>query len=256
MSSNKDEAKVKIDEDRKNKLVAEEKFKDDAFRKSLINTQKLTQANLQAIKKEVDKEKDELKAKKIYAQLKKDVEELTRIKGQHGYIEFATAIMELLAVLVGMNEMMFYSHPATNMAKFVWSKTLEGTKPGKFIEETPGAIASIPGWALKKIGLKKDVEPKLTYQVEIADDGVLKTSVLHTAMDLTEEEKIMFDTGLVAWAELNGYTFDTNTQVLSDSLGNPMKYADFERLNQDDEHSLKAFFQGRYNLDVSPSPGF
>ena len=141
---------------------------------------------------------------------------------------------------------------------FIWNESIGQTKVGQRIAVRAGDIANLSkkmsDILLRVCHLKKEDIPKIIYSIEIDEDGVLTTQVTKDGEPLSLQEQMIFDAGLIAWAEKRGYTFDEETQILKDIQGLIMTADKLRALNQNNEKGLNAFFEDRLDLEVSSAP--
>lgn len=266
-----EDKKFEINEKLKNDLINNAE-KQRQLRDALIAEMTQQRAEQSEIDSRVKREQYDIKADKHWQVVDKWIDEnVGGIKGQHGYIEYSTAMMDLCGGLLLLNKALAYDNLGERGMKFVWNHTLGGetaadgttevTKVGQVLE----GLAQLPGqgWDSLKdkiargVGVRKS--PELVYSVHIDEEGKLTTDVKKNGQPLPEDQQILFDTGLVAWLKTreekyHDCEFDVATQILKDGNGNIMTPEQFIELNADDENGLTAYFEGRMDVEIRPAP--
>ena len=252
-----EDKKITIDEELHQKLRDSE-AKQEGLRGDFINEKAQAQATMKSNLKQMTREKYDAEAREAWSAVDKWVKENAGIKGQQSYVEYGTSMMDLCAGYQLLNKALAYDNMFERGMKYVWNQTIGSTKLGQDIERAAHSAKELPGdlldQGLRKIHLKKDKLPEIVYKVMVDEDGKLMTQVTKNGEPLSPEQKLMFDTGLVAWAEARDCTFDPATGILTDENDDIMTPEKFIELNEGDENGLDAYFEGRFNLEVSSAP--
>lgn len=201
-------------------------------------------------------EKAEAKANRIvklpsgeqgtYRQLSNNyAKKLTSAEGANAYVEFSTAMMDLLHGYT----LMVRAHPDGALARgvdFVWTSA----------RELGHAALSSLGLKdpVRKSSVKELSEDEIVYSVSFDDTGVLTSEVTKNGAPLPPELQVKFDAGFLAWAyKTGGYKLDETTGIIANDDG-PMTQEILMDLNQNDMSGLGAFYKGSFELDVKCAP--
>lgn len=169
--------------------------------------------------------------------------ESTTFKGQESYKEYSTSMMTLFGSLMELSKALIYDKTVSRLFTWTWGKMTGSCA-------TLGALdATYETWQSKP---KKT--PEVKYDVGFDNTGKMSTKATKNGEDLTEEQKIMFDKGLLAWLSQCDCNFDPNTQIVTDSNGLAMTQDEFDGLNNNRSQSLEAFYKGEFDLDLVPAP--
>lgn len=188
--------------------------------------------------------------------------EMTRTQGQNSYIEWGTAITDILAAC----EEFSLALRASGIS-FLWTNTVGSTKIGQQISGLVGGLATA---AKYKVGetfgfIDKAKIPPIQYKVDVSNEGVIDTMLLIDGKKPDPKEVLSdgktaqehFDVLLLLWAEDNGYTnFDPATRKLTKADGKPMTPEIFKALNSDPSTRLdKRLTDAGLKIEPPLSPG-
>lgn len=249
------------------------KTKESEFQQALLAQ---AQAKLDVERVRMSREKDEKRASKAFitdeegkltdrwARVLARAREMKKTQGQNAYIEWSTAIMDILASC----EEFSLALRASGLG-FLWTNTIGSITVGKTtVGEIVGQLASATKYKLGEVlGLiDKAKIPAVAYIVDVTEDGVINTSLLvggkkPDAKEVLNDGKTAqehFDILLLLWAKDRGYTnFDPATRKLTNADGKPMTPEIFKELNSDPNTRLdKTLTDAGLRLESSPSPRF
>jgi hypothetical protein len=274
---------IEINEDWKAALVQERYVrKQNTIKKQILDMQdkasddaKAEQDKLDAENRENEKNADRMttdeRGNKLsyWALVKQKADQFVRPAGQQSYIEWSTAIMELLAAYSDLNKAIFYDE---SYIKFVWNNTIGETKPGQLVElaasKAGEVLGSIPtklhrGVRRAALGIDREL-PDLTYKIDIDETGKLNTTATVDGEPMPPEVKVGFDTLMAAWLESeHGVHLNPDTHQLTKGVPAPggrggltagaaLTPDELRAITLDNEKGYKCFSYKKEELELSP----
>lgn len=198
----------------------------------------------------------------IWAAVKRKADELGKITSQNSFVQYSTAIMEIVSFLV-LKAQAIESENRPGLLTMAWRKTVAKTSLGEKIEKVQsGFLEIVDGawkqgmlWAGKKTRIIKHEKPVIHYTVQVDERGQLDTvlSINGDVVSHGDEKKMLFDIGVVAWLQdVHHCTFDDTTHTMSLPDGSPLTPDHLKAISVDNDDGLIAFFENREGLTISP----
>ena len=237
------------------KATLDAQRKDLMLKQSLLKEKSEENLNKSETDRAILRGKEDTKAAPYWSKVKEEAQDLKTPKAQSSYMEWYTSVMEIFDHVCVLSKALIADNSAGRILDFIWNKSISaiddigekinGTSIGTDLEK------GLKSWIYRA----KDNEiPPLKYSISVDDAGKLTTEVMKDGQPLPTEQQQLFDVGFIVWAEERGCTFDHTNQTLTDENGLIMTMDKLKELNQDDEKGLNAFFEGKFELKISPNP--